>query len=717
MNALGRITVLQPDLDPVEQGRITTLSRFSLEQFQNMTQADLLLAQSISGHGDTWGVWKTPKALYPGKLGDWYRTVDLAKRLRDCLAKEALPDTSPDMRNALVGEGVLVLTRLALLLRLAPTGGTGYGKTQRLKPSTLAQQISSQFSSIVARAIRRKATRLDARGLFGCLNEDDVRELAQYRPLRVELERLATLAARGWWADLPPQPDITRTTDPRGPKSIPIPEKKAGEYQPIPDAYLADFGPRNLWLIRDLAPNLLPMLEDFATYLENLDWSKITKNNFTRDNGLVAKFISSHLREHPWKDRAGRPLRPTFPLKSGARNNTDKFEWPPRKYDQLKVLSSTLQSAHLFLTMLASAGRIGEVETLPRSCVTTERDGKDYVSGWTYKLSDNLFGDARQWPAPTVLVQALGQQVRLANVWSRMPPVRFEDGLPTTPPAHDALWLSLGSGSAANAAEPLGSSLNSLMMLAERIGMNPKPGGINLHPHRCRKTIGRLAGVTLFNSPLVLKRLFGHKSIEMTLRYILCNKDIRTEAEAVLRELRIVHCAQALEEVREALATGSPLPGHNGVAVSRMVDAVREHEDRLTKSCRVWRDGSAYDLAYMLTSSGQGWRFVRKNIVCAKVPGEGGLCRKNRGEPNTANCKPGCSNRIVLALERSNVGEVVESYIDVASQARDEGQHMVFYESMLRLLEEINTFPDLKSQYLADQRIQLLLVSYEELNQ
>ena len=253
-------------------------------------------------------------------------------------------------------------------------------------------------------------------------------------------------------------------------------------------------------------------------------------------------------------------------------------------------------------------------------------------------------------------------------------------------------------------------------MLAERIGMDPKPGGINLHPHRCRKTIGRLAGVALFNSPLVLKRLFGHKSIEMTLHYILCDRDIRTEAEIVLRELRILHCAEALEEVREALAAGVPLPGNNGVAASRMVDAVKEHEARLAKSGRVWSDGSAYDLAYMLTSSGQGWRFIQKNIVCAKVPGEGGLCRKNRGEPDTANCKPQCDHRIVLALERRNVGEVVESYIDVASQARDEEQHMVFYESMSRLIEEIDAFPDIKSQYLEDPRIQSLLTSYKELN-
>ena len=129
----------------------------------------------------------------------------------------------------------------------------------------------------------------------------------------------------------------------------------------------------------------------------------------------------------------------------------------------------------------------------------------------------------------------------------------------------------------------------------------------------------------------------------------------------------------------------------------------------------VWTDGSAYDLAYLLTSSGQGWRFIQKNIVCTKVPGEGGLCRKNKGEPNTSNCKPGCVNRIVLALERRDAGEIVERYLDVASQALDDEQYMVFYESMQRLLEELDAFPDIKTQYMADSRVQSLLASYQKL--
>jgi hypothetical protein len=704
--------------DPAAPGRIAALDRFRLEEFQHLSRDDLLLAQSIAGHGDEWGVWKTPNTISPGKLHTPNRAIDLAKRLRDFLAKEPTPPVPKAALDALVERGVLHLTHLALLLRLAPTSGRRKTKSQRLKPSSVAQHLYNNLPKLLARAIRRKADRSDAPGLFACLTEDDVRELGREKKIRIELDRLAILTARGWWSDLPPQPDVTRTTNPRGAKPARVTQEIPGEYRSMPDAYLAEIGPRVLWLIRDLGPNLLPLLEDLATCLEGLDWSGMTIDKLVGNCGVITKFIVRHLSEHRWMDRGGKPLQPNFPLTTGARSQ-NKFEWPPRTYQHLQVLSATLQSAHLFLTLLASAGRISEVDALPRYCVSTARDGKEYARGWTYKLSGNLFGDARQWPAPVVLVQALGQQARLATVWSRLPPGRLEDGLPMAPPAHESMWLSLGTGGYASGGAPLGGYDTALQMLAIRVGMDPKPGGTNLHAHRFRKTIGRLAGVALFNSPLVLKRLFGHKDIDMTLHYILCDPGIRTEAEAVLRELRILNCAEALEEVREAIVAGATLPGHGGAPAARLVEAVQEHEARLAKAGRVWADGSAYELAYLMTANGQGWRFIQKNIVCTKVPGEEGLCRKkrNRGEPDTSNCKPECGNRIVLALERRDVGEVVESYLDVARRARLDEQYMVLYEAMQRFAEELDAFPEIKAQYLADPDVKSLLTACQELPQ
>lgn len=722
MNAPEPIIALQNAEDTAnpadrkaDDGRIAALDKFALEAFQNLTKEDLLLAQAIAGHGDEWGVWKTPTDICPSRLKNHLKTIDFARRIRQTLAKTPLPDTPPDLINELVHEGVLVLTRLALLIRLAPSGGKDKSKNQRLKPSSLAQRLYQYCAHIVALAIQSKSVNPESPGLFGCFTEDDVLELRKDKKILLELDRLGILAARGWWTDLPPTPDITQTTDPSGPKPIPVPQDVPGEFQPIPDRYLEEFGPRNLWVIRELGPRLLPLLEALATHLEVLDWSN--KSQYGLGQVIAPNFIAQHLKNHPWVDGMGRPLKPNFPLKTGA-HSQDKFAFPPSNWEQLKVLSVTLQSAHLFLTLLASAGRVGEVATLPRSCVTTARDGMDYIKGWTYKLSGNLFGDAKLFPAPPVFVQTLGQQVRLAEVWLRLPPGNIGDGLPKEQPGHNALWLSLGVAQKANAAEPLKSLGVALLTLSERIGMDPKPGGINLHPHRLRKTIGRLAGIALFNSPTALKRLFGHKCIEMTLHYILCDKDIQTEAEAVLRELRIMHCAEALEEVRDAITSGKPLPAHSGAAAVRMADAVKEHEARLSESGRVWKaDGTAYDLAYLLTARGKGWRFIQKNIICAKAPGEAGLCMKNRGEPNTSNCQAGCDNRIVLELARRDAEEIVAAYMDTCLRALEDEQFEVFYYSMRQLLKELANFSDIKEKYLADSQMQSLLATYKELDQ
>lgn len=713
MNAPESMHCLQNSADPEEAGRTVALNKFALEAFQNLSKEDLLLAQAIAGHGDAWGIWKTPNELCPSKLKPYLRSIDIARRLRAYLEKTPLPETSPDVINGLVEEGVLVLTRLSLLMRLAPTSSTGRSKCNRLKPSTLTNRLYAYWTEIVAKAIERKVAHPESPGLLSCLTELDMQELRRTRVARNELDRLTTLSARGFWADLQIKPDIAQTTDTSGPQPKAEREVILGEFQPISDRYLEEFGPRNLWLIRELGPRMLPLLEDLATYFERLDWPGKSHKQLIP---VLRKFIDGHLKSHPWIGSTGSPLKPNFPLRAGARGK-DQFQFPPRTWEDLKSLSASLQSAHLFLTLLASAGRIGEVENLTRSCVTTERDGKDYVRGWTYKLAGNLFGDARTWPAPKILVQTLGQQVRLANVWIRLPTGKVKDGPPKAPPAHGALWLSLGSSAAANAAVPLAILSAALQKLAERIGMDPKPGGINLHPHRLRKTIGRIAGIALFNSPITLKRLFGHKCIEMTLHYILCDKNIRIEAEAVLRELRIMHCAEVLEEVRNAIASGTPLPAHSGAAATRLADAVQEHEARLAESGRLWRDGSAYDLAYLLSVKGEGWRFVQKDIICAKAPGEAGLCLKNRGEPNTSNCKPGCDNRIVLAVARRDADEIVRAYMDIALQALEEEQFEVFYYSMGQLLKELDNFPDIKEKHLADPKLQALLATYKELDQ
>lgn len=695
-------------IDLEESGRLATLERFRIEDIQHLGQADLLTAQSLAGHGDVWGCWETPKSLSPGVLDNCYREIDLAKRLRDFLDKEPASAAVPD---TLIADGVLLLTRLALISRLVGAGGRNNDQTQRLKPSSIAQYLYQYWPRITAQAIRRKAEDLNAPGLLACLYESDVLEFSAYHKTRVEISRIDVMVVKGLWSDAPPLPNITQTTDPSGIEATRTPQKIPVPHPPIPDDYMAVIGPRVLWIVQEMGPHFLRLMEVLPVFLQTLDWSLSGENNSRH----LRNFIAGQMATHPWQNHAGHSLVPPFPIiTAGAasrRHGVNKQEWPPRTWEHIINLSILLQSAHLFVSLLSCAGRVGEVETLTRNCVVFERDGRDYLRGHTYKLSGNLFGDARQWPAPDILRQCLGQQARLATVWDSIPKSLKASSLPEVPRFEGSLWVSLGVGGNAGRDGSRICVNDTLMSLATRIGMDPKPSGKNLHAHRFRKTIGRLAGVALFNSPLVLKQLFGHKSIEMTLHYILSDPGIREEAEKVLRELRIMHCVDALEEVHQALQNGEPIPGHGGAGAARLVTAVVNEGKRLEQSGRMWGEGSAYDLAYLLTAQGKGWRLIKENIVCSKVPGEDGMCQKKRskGEPNTANCQPECNNRIVLARQRRDTELVVEQYLDIARKARGDGQLLVLAGVMKNFRDELENFADLKEQYLANPDVQSLL--------
>lgn len=314
--------------DPAEAGRLAILQHFQVEELQYHGQTDLLSAQILAGHGNVWGVWKTPKSISPGSLDSCARDINIAQRLRDFLAKEPEPVSSESL-DTLVDEGVLLLTRLALVARLVPTGGRCITKNLRLKPSTIAGRLYGFWPKITARAIRRKAKDLDAAGLMGCLIEGDVREFKEHKRTRIELERLETLVALNVWADAPPLHDITQTTDPSGAPEPRMPEQQTIPYPPIPDEYMAAIGPRVIWIVRDLGPHLLRLLEALPAFLGTVDWSLSRPTIFKH----LKKFISDHLQQHPWQDRMGQPVAPPFPLVTSVKNKSgmdvDAFEWPP----------------------------------------------------------------------------------------------------------------------------------------------------------------------------------------------------------------------------------------------------------------------------------------------------------------------------------------------------------------------------------------------------
>lgn len=358
------------------------------------------------------------------------------------------------------------------------------------------------------------------------------------------------------------------------------------------------------------------------------------------------------------------------------------------------VLAVNLQAAHLWIALLAMAGRISEISTLKRDCIEWARDGKLYANGKTYKLSANLAGTDREWPAPDVLVQALAQQTRLVSAWERiarvLKGVNQEDGEMLVAEG-DHLWASLGVGGGADPEEQLYSFSQSLLLLAERIGLTPKPGGKNLHPHRFRKTVARLAGIAIVDSPRVLMKLLGHKDIAMTLGYILTDKALQVEIDQVARELRIMRCQEVINDIHTALHTpeAPKYGGHGGGGAPLLADAVRTHEEELHRSGQEWDVNSSYELSVILTGNGQYFRLTRPGVVCLKESREVGPC----------NCDSTCVNRIEEKTARRDVRKVIPILIDEGKRALAENQLLLVADKVQQINEEMLRFDDIKEEF------------------
>lgn len=683
--------------------RLEGMGLFPVESLQQLDADSARNCQAILGHGDTFGVWKTPEAMAPHFSGPRY--IDLRQRIRGYIPNEMEASSTLDV---LLDEGVLWLTRVALLMRMGPAGTGHKFRDRSLDATTVANALYKNYNRIVTRGIIRRleSPAPSSQGFAIVLTPEDLREFRTNKYLEKELRRLAKFQDLGLWTDAPSSTKfIGTTTRPRGDAEQRAPERKRIPYKPIPDDHLSTMGPRVLWLIQDLGPNLIHLLETLPNCLVGIHFASVE----TRCRKST-RSLASYFEEHIWRDRGGTVIiKPPFPLRHGSQrggNNAaipiDPGGWPIQTWSSVTNLTFILQTAHLWITLLLMAGRLSEVMTLPRNCIEWTRDGKHYVNGKTYKLKLTLAGEKRQWPAPEILVDVLAQQVRLVEACERLD--HFKKGsVDESPLAGDSehLWASLGSSTLSDPNEKLGSVYYALKNLAARIGLTSKPGGINLHPHRFRKTVARLAGLAIDGSPKVLMRLLGHKDITMTLGYMLTDPAFAKEIDDITRELRIMRAQGLVEDMHAALHAADSLPygGHGGGGAPVLSTAVRVHEEELHRTGKDWGVDSSHELAVLLTNNGQSMRLVSAHVACTKTEGEVGLCSNKKGAANTGNCQSECINRIEEKTGRRDAQRVIPIVVANAQQAIKDNDLLAAACYARQLTVEMKRFDDIAAQW------------------
>ncbi|EIF28723.1 phage integrase family protein [Burkholderia sp. Ch1-1] len=747
-DTLGIPASFSPEEEPgVSRNR--ALLQVTAESIQHLDESGVINLQHILEHGNEYGCWETPKRWRPVESRHATMRLLLRQRIIDLLPEalqiQVLEDTSQlkeaqgaagvgpshilsqSHANRVLDLAVLTFSRYLLLLRMGPSSQLAKGAS--LDPSTISglayDTLSAMFAIAAANLLASPSIRLRAGsavanasevGFLRHISKTDLESLSESKQKRAfpEVRRMQSLADRGFWRDVP---DVGRdpnaTTEVAGEKKQNAPEKDRDSHLPLPDDYVSEMGQRSVWLIKDLAPNLLIVAGEIIAL-----WAR-TDNGTDKPKAVLArrrKLLPEYLADFVWKDSQGRVIaRPPFEIKLSR--NTDvrvrkrvaeeNLHWPPRTFAHILGLLNNVQLAHLFVVGLSTGGRKSETLTLERDCIEYARNGMPYANGRTYKLVKRHDGELRDWVLPDLAVEALEQQVRMAALVESIglqKPVRSttDDDTPSGLARH--LWVQVSSGSHSDRTSPFLNLEKALKVYAKTLGMDPAPGGQNIRPHRLRKTVARLVALALTQAPKILMDVFGHKSIEMTLYYILTDKDLQAEIETVSRELRVMRAKEAVERIvsGEDQPDGAlPLGGYGGPAALMLNRAIQVHGDRLHQRGEDWGANSPMELAEILTLQGKAWQLVRPGVICTKFAGtESGPCNKSKGHPEPSRCQSHCKHRLEEPFLREDVDGSIRDSVRAYVEAGEAGEELVQALWAGQVRTHVSRFEDLRQKWM-----------------
>lgn len=762
--------------DEIETATRKALLSVSTETIQFLPVSELVTLQSLLRHGNRFGYWETPRewaAMHKAtqtNIDLRRRIVDfLPKKMQRQIARQLLPATgnelsgidensySPATRqlSSLLNAALLTLTRYLIVLRMGPAGlgrkkcgvpldptsviGIGYGVMPQLLAVAVCRYMAdrqNEFSH--SDSLARPEARCDEIVLSVIKKADlnGVSDSAKEGIYR-EVRRMSALVARGCWENIPIidddylVPSRVVGPEPRVPsQNITVP------HLPLPDEYLSVLGARSLWLVYDVAPNLLSITDKFLEIWGDTEVLGLTPPGIRcRRSAQVERF----LKDFCWCDRSGnrmdvplfRPLLGQYkkkkPLVGAVRNSVEAGEatvagcedfseartWPPRTFSHIMRLLYAVQLAHLCVFALSTGARKSEILSLDRRCVRYARNENWYADGRTFKLSERYDGEARDWVLPDVAVHALQQQVKVINAAEAVGPITPKRGSRTAGKSDAApmhLWGQISAAGASDRTAPLIEVRQALLAYARLLGMDLKPGGQFLRPHRFRKTVARLVALALTQAPKVLLDVLGHKSIETVMYYILADKELQGEIQKVSRELRVMRAKETIEKMvleEDEQNSLPPASGYGGPAALMLRQTVKLRRAQLKDAGRQWQASNALELARILTNGGESWQLVRAGVICTKFAGtESGPCNKSKGRPEPANCQPECMHRLEEGFLHEDVDGAIREAVVAYREARANSDELLqaLWERQIRL--NISRFSDLRVKWMSDPIVQ-----------
>lgn len=657
--------------------------------------------QAFLDHGSVLGEWLTSPGLVGEKLCSAMQRIVFRKRLVNFIPR--VFDISNKELDGLLQEAELWMARYLLLLDLGPSALV----KQRVKTLDLATINTIAYKVLppilISGVLARLAGAPACLGLVRCISPECLAVFNLNKHTATELKRMRVFFALGMWSDVPAEIELSKITNPSGSEVTRQKEQKAGVYKPLPDDYLMAMGPRVLWVINTLGPAIIKLGREMCGLFER-----------EGHPGTLLMDVIYYLKRRNWLDADKVDLwipnfsTTTSDLKTDVlRGQKQVSGWfKPGNWSQVQGLFYLLQTAHLWVCFLATGGRVSEVLKLSLNCFVEERDGNTYVRGKRYKFSSDVFGDVNNWVAPDVLLKALLQQRELIEVSDSIRSIRSASKNKTI--VDSPLWLSFRDNmSGSFTPVMLDDPLSSLKSLACRLGVNPMPDGISAHPHRFRKTMARLVGVAVVEGPKVLARLLGHKDVSTAVAYILSDKALQVEINAVSQELRILKCKEVVSGVHSQLHSPDAADGrvkYGGGAMPGIKEAVAMYEERLNRMGSIWSDTTAYDLAKIMTFNGVCFRQIRPGVICTKPSRQVEVCA----------CTSDCINRIEEGMARRDVSELIPKLIEQSERAILENHLLVGASLLSQIDNELSRFTDIAAHWKDEPRLQMIRKAMEE---
>jgi hypothetical protein len=581
----------------------------------------------------------------------------------------------------------LAVVPICVAMWMVPTTSGNGNRSILLKPSTFIQRVRCLIW--IARDILESGQFDDASGAFFKNLPSEVIKGAFSRASRAFPSAIPGLVAQcnqyygrkiidDWIpgttaADLDGNEPRPTPEKKRRHEEIPTPAaKESKQWLPLPDAFVSEAGWRCLWIIENLGPPLIRCAAE--VHRAGLHGAKRKHDKLSetaviwRRETIISAFFGPSC--------SGRQDQ----LLPFAISNIGRHQIARRSMTQILAIPdfwalrqylSLLQSCHLFVVGLTMAGRWSEVVSLSRNCLVPEvstNGNPMHVKGRSYKLVDQVGGISRNWPLHEIAVLAIRQQIELANVLA---------------PGIQEVWVSKGRRNSWSYLSDPGRALTSL---ARTLDLEHLLGGTSFHVHRFRKTIARLTALALVGAPKILMDLFGHRSIEMTLRYILSDPMIAAEIEQIAKDMVILLGKEAIESVAD----------NGGPAAVHLQSHVQERLASLGSS--TLNSDRLQEVAEILTANGKAIALVRPGVLCTKQPGQAGPCTRGVGHPDASRCKVSCDYRLELAAARADAQRAITDCISFLRDPETKGNEIMSAFWISQVKAHVVRFKDLAGQ-------------------